>query len=150
MGPLMLAWSYFPSHKGRVTGLILMCFALGSSLFNLVSTAMINPGDQTAYIVVPNGKANDHYYGKDVADRFPAMMRWLSLMYLCISALGVLCMGQIRQENPEISSVSSLPSLKAAILHPCFRLLFLMCLLSSSNSLPRLRSIHRRCVQKLR
>jgi MFS family permease len=39
------AWSYFPNHKGRVSGIIFGAFGMGSAIFNLVATKIVNPLD---------------------------------------------------------------------------------------------------------
>lgn len=135
MAPLVMGWSHYPRNKGRVAGFLLMCFALGSSVFNLISTAIINPDSQTAYIVVSNGKATDHYYPDSVASRFPEMMRWLALIYLCLTLLGVLLVTSVNtDEAQEVAETPTpAPQLLTIMTHPTIRLIFVMFLLSSSN-----------------
>lgn len=133
MAPLVMGWSYFPKHRGRITGIFLMCFALGSSVFNLISTAIVNPNSETAYIVVPNGQANDHYYGNSVAERFPSMMRWLSLVYLLITLIGVLCLVPVNSAETQPALRSPTPPLCTVMTHPTIVLLFAMFLMSSST-----------------
>ena len=134
MAPLVMGWSHFPRHRGRITGILLMCFALGSSIFNLISTAIINPNSETAYIVIANGKANDHYYDSSVAERFPAMMRWLSLVYLCLTLVGVLLLVPVNpEETQSVLSSGPPPPLYRVMTHPTIVLLFVMFLLSSST-----------------
>ena len=134
MAPLVMGWSYFPRNRGRITGILLMCFALGSSIFNLISTAIINPNSESAYIIIPNGKANDHYYSSSVAERFPAMMRWLSLVYLILTVLGVLLLVPVNPQETQTAQQSEpTPALCTVMTHPTIVLVFVMFLLSSST-----------------
>jgi OFA family oxalate/formate antiporter-like MFS transporter len=32
--PILSAWSYFPDHKGRISGLIVCGFGFGAAIFN--------------------------------------------------------------------------------------------------------------------
>ena len=41
--PLKVCWDHFPNNKGLVSGLIIGGFGLGSFLFGLLSTLLINP-----------------------------------------------------------------------------------------------------------
>lgn len=138
MTPLVMGWSYYPAHKGRVTGLILLFFALGTTVFGFVSTAIINPDNRKADIEARDGKTIDHYYPEEIADGFPAMMRWLSLCYLCLSLLAVFLLVPVRtarvsDEGKEPIDSVTLPSVQTGLRHPLFWLLFTMALFSSST-----------------
>ena len=140
MSPLIMGWSYYPQHKGRISGLILTFFAMGTSIFGPVSTAIINPDNKSANIKVKNGATTDHYYSADVANGFPAMMRWLSLCYLCLSIIGVALLAPVNPPSKQDEQhytveddMIRLPSVKEGFKHKKFWLLFVMGLLSSSN-----------------
>jgi OFA family oxalate/formate antiporter-like MFS transporter len=97
--PLMISWSHFPEHKGRITGIILAAFGLSASIFNLISTHMINPENKK-----PEDKYDGvKYFDADVAYRYPPTMRWLSLIYLIITlpGLALLVRPQKTQETNE-------------------------------------------------
>lgn len=136
MAPLIMGWSYYPQHKGRISGGFLTFFALGTSIFSLISTKIINPDNQKTDIKVKNGNVTDKYYSAEVADGFPAMLRWLSLCYFCISLLGVcfiIPLNKASAGHPVLDDNIRLPSLETGLKHPKFRLMFLMGLLSSST-----------------
>jgi MFS family permease len=136
MSPLIMGWSYFPQHKGRISGGFLTFFALGTTIFSLVSTAIINPDNKKTDIKVKSGDTTDKYYSAEIADGFPAMMRWLSLCYFCISMLGVCLIIPLNtsSEGHQVPNDNiRLPSVKAGLKHPKFRLMFIMGLLSSST-----------------
>ena len=84
--PLIVSWSHFPSHKGRISGIIISGFGFGSAIFNIVSTMIINPDNEK-----PDEKYHGvKYFKASIADEFPSMLRWLSLIYLILSVIGIL------------------------------------------------------------
>ena len=83
--PLTISWSHFPCHKGRISGIIISGFGFGSAIFNIVATVIINPDNEK-----PDEEYHDvKYFKASIAEDFPSMLRWLSLIYLTISVLGV-------------------------------------------------------------
>lgn len=44
--PLKICWDLFPNKKGMVTGVIICGFGVGSFVFGIVSTILINPENQ--------------------------------------------------------------------------------------------------------
>ena len=73
MVPLVCAYRYFPNKKGLVTGIIVGSYGLGSSIFNIVATKIVNPNNEQADIPAPNGDPNLSFFHRDVADRVPMM-----------------------------------------------------------------------------
>jgi hypothetical protein len=53
--PLIVAWSYFPEKKGRVSGLITCGFGFSAGIFNMVSTSLVNPDNIPPDIKVQEG-----------------------------------------------------------------------------------------------
>jgi len=41
--PVKVGWAHFPEKKGIVSGIIIGAFGLGSFLFNVISTQLMNP-----------------------------------------------------------------------------------------------------------
>ena len=82
--PLTVSWTHFPEHKGRISGIIISGFGFGSSIFSVVATAIINPSNKKADIK----HDGDKYFGSDIYDGFPSMLRWLALIFLVLSAIG--------------------------------------------------------------
>lgn len=44
--PLRICWDLFPNSKGMVTGVISCGFGVGSFLFGIISTLLINPNNE--------------------------------------------------------------------------------------------------------
>jgi MFS family permease len=68
---LMCGWNYFPWHKGRISGMVLMCFGFGAFILSIVGTAIVNPMNFKASIVEAYGTTKYTYFPKEIADRVP-------------------------------------------------------------------------------
>jgi len=80
MVPLVCCMEYFPNNKGLISGIIMGSYGLGSFIFNLVATKIVNPDGGTAYI-----KTNDpnlNLFDLSVADRVPMMLRILCMIWV--------------------------------------------------------------------
>lgn len=76
MVPIHHGWLWFPDHPGLVSGVILGGFGLGSLIFNLVLTHLVNPW---------NDKSDaEGYYPDRVNERFMLMWRTLVTCWLVI------------------------------------------------------------------
>ena len=71
--PLICGWEWFPHKKGLVSGLTLGGYGFGSFIFSLISTELVNP--QGLDPTIEDGDIT--YYGPEVADRVPYMLRTL-------------------------------------------------------------------------
>lgn len=91
----MVAWSHYSNHKSVVTGMVLAGYGLGSSIFNLIATAIINPDNKSPSIKIKQGGVTNHYFDWEIASGFPAMLRWLALIYLVCLVAGIFMMGPI-------------------------------------------------------
>ena len=132
--PLIVSWSHFPSHKGRISGIIISGFGFGSSIFNIVATTIINPDNER-----PDEKYHGiKYFKASIADEFPAMLRWLSLIYLILSIIGILLLSKPAPKSEESDDIFLLdtqeseecPSVKAGAKTLEFWQLFFMALCS--------------------
>ena len=45
--PIICSWEWFPENKGLVGGLILSGYGFGAFVFGFISTAIVNPDDQS-------------------------------------------------------------------------------------------------------
>ena len=52
MLPIHCCWAYFPEHKAKVTGVINTAFGFSASLFNYISTLLVNPDNLDPTIIV--------------------------------------------------------------------------------------------------
>ena len=100
----MVGWSHFSNQKGLILGLLLAGFGLGAPLFNLVATDIINPDNETETIMAREGSKMNFYFGYGLAQNFPPMLRWLSLIYLVIGVFGIVLMGKANKHAVEPSS----------------------------------------------
>ena len=44
--PIVTGWAFFPHRKGMVSGIVIAGFSFGSFVFNLVTTAIVNPDNK--------------------------------------------------------------------------------------------------------
>ena len=139
--PLIVSWSHFPNHKGRISGIIISGFGFGSAIFNIVATSIINPDNEK-----PDEKYHGiKYFKASIADGFPAMLRWLSLIYLILSVIGILLLSNPtpkREETPNEDEFivdehveEECPSVKKGMQTKEFWLLFFMSLCSVTPGL---------------
>ena len=81
MIPIVAGWEYFPNRKGMVSGVIISGFSCAGLIFNQISTALANP---------TNASPTDDYYGKEVYERVPRMLRILTLCWGALLAAGFI------------------------------------------------------------
>lgn len=111
----MLSWSHFPQYKTRISGIVIGGYGLGSAVFNLIATSLVNPHNESPHDKDKDGGVTYHYFKRSIADNVPDMLRWLSLMYLVLSIIGILLLTkkstfEVKEDTTEIA-----PSVKAAI-----------------------------------
>jgi MFS family permease len=122
--PLMLSWSQYPQYKARMSGIVLGGYGLGSAVFNLVATSLVNPHNRSPDDKEHDGDVTYHYFSRATADNVPTMLRWLSLIYLLISAAAVLLLFTKQPSSPISDEEQSAPSVTAALKTRQFWLLF--------------------------
>ena len=89
MIPLICGWEWFPTRKGLVTGCILGGYGFGSFIFSQISTKIVNPDGLDPTISDPNNP-DITFYGDEVADRVPLMIRTLVYIWACLAFIGFL------------------------------------------------------------
>ena len=92
MIPISNCWKYFPNNKGLVGGIIVSGVGMGTFVFNLVSTYLVNPSSTNV-----NGK--DGLFPIEVADNLPKMVRTLVLCWVSIGAIGVALIFPYKEEK---------------------------------------------------
>ncbi|OMJ78952.1 hypothetical protein SteCoe_21124 [Stentor coeruleus] len=133
--PLMISWSHFPNHKGRISGIIISGFGFGTTAFNLISTHIINPDNQK-----PSHKHDGtKYFSDNVSSRLPNTLRILALCYFVISLIGILLLGKMikpkGQNDLQGSPLDECPSLKSGLKTKAFSTLFLLGFISNMPGL---------------
>lgn len=127
----MLSWSHFPEYKTRISGIVIGGYGLGSAIFGLVATGLVNPQNDSPHDKEKDGDVTYHYFKKSIAENVPEMLRWLSLMYLILSAVGILLLTKKSQTEFKEETQEVAPSVKAAMKTKQFLLLFI-CSVSST------------------
>ena len=84
---LYTAWTYFPTKKSAVTGVILFCAGMSASILSPISTYLVNPD---------NLSPSDPRYG----ERVPLLYRYYAAYFGIIALVGCTL-----QPKPLISSV---------------------------------------------
>ena len=130
MAPILSAWSYFPRNKGMCTGIIAGAMGLGGAIFNLIATALVNPHNEHTTIKEHQGGVTNHYYDYGVTYRVPAMLRWLTLMWLVLLLIGFVLIQDLREKS-NISIISAIDpnevsSVKVGLKDRRFKLLCIM------------------------
>jgi len=97
--PIISAWSYFPKRKGVANGIIIAAFGMGSAVFNLIATAIVNPDNQPPDLEVNRGKVTEYYYDFDIASRVPEMLRTLALIWFILVVLGTIMVCDIKKND---------------------------------------------------
>lgn len=84
--PLKVGWDHFPKNKGLVSGIVIGGFGLGSFIFGLISTLLINPDNSK-----PNVKVGSlNLYNKGVADHLILSIRILILIWSVLGISGIV------------------------------------------------------------
>lgn len=97
MSPLMCGWEHYPDRKGLVSGVIISAFGFTSFFFDILSTLIVNPDDVKPTIEVVTGETTQYFYGSEVADRSPLMLRILVGCWLILSILALFLVRQPRK-----------------------------------------------------
>ena len=121
---MLVGWTHYPQHKAKITGLVIGGYGLGSSVFSLIATAMINPDNEGADVKEKDGGVTNHYFSEDIADNVPAALRYLALIYLCMASLGLMMMVNKAKTLYDTNEAENLcPTLKAGLKTFTFKLL---------------------------
>lgn len=133
---MAVSWSHFPEHKGRISGIIISGFGFGSSIFSIVATLIINPSNKKADIIHDGYK----YFGPEIYENFPSMLRWLAFIYFLLSSVGVAMLARPIKKAEDSLELENLkdkecPSVTTGIKSQEFWLLFVMATCSTTAGL---------------
>lgn len=95
--PLKICWDYFPSKRGMVSGIVICGFGMGSFIFSFVSTMLANPQNLSAHHEV----IDIVYYGTDVAENVPGMIKKLSLSWTILCSISLICLKPLKCQDVE-------------------------------------------------
>lgn len=91
--PLRLCWDLFPNNKGMITGIITCGFGIGSFLFGIVSTMMINPNNLKMETV-----GLHQVYGPEVANNTMTALRKLAVYWAILTLIALFL---IKVDRPQ-------------------------------------------------
>lgn len=97
--PLKICWDLFPTKKGMVTGVIICGFGVGSFVFGIISTFLINPTNQQTELI-----QDQHVYGSQVANNSMGALRTLALCWAALTAIALILIKIKRVEPSEIQN----------------------------------------------
>lgn len=80
MIPLVCCMEYFPNNKGLISGIIMGSYGLGSFIFNIVATKIVNPNGENADIKTDDPNLN--LFSPAVANRVPMLLRILCMVWV--------------------------------------------------------------------
>lgn len=105
--PLVCSWEYFPEKKGLMTGIIIGAYGFGSFIFSLISTKLVNPDHLEPTI----DDGNISYFGPEVADRVPYMIRTLCYIWIGLVVLSIMLITRKPKEEKIKQSEEEIPDL---------------------------------------
>lgn len=83
MTPMSNGFAWFPENKGKVAGVILAGYGLGSFVFNMVQTKFVNPDNLSPL------PGDDGYFTQEaILQRVPALFIFLGCVYGLMSLVG--------------------------------------------------------------
>lgn len=93
---------------------------------------MINPDNDSADEKEKEDGVTHHYFEEDISNNVPSALRYLSLIYLCLSVLSIIIMKNEAKSYTDDAEASEIcPSIKAGLSTFTFKLLF-VCLYCST------------------
>lgn len=88
----IILWEKLPKCKGTTTGILLAGFNLGSGVFGLIFTYMVNPNNYSAAETQSDGEEQERYFGENITDSVPASLRWVAVIYFISGIVGIACL----------------------------------------------------------
>lgn len=95
--PMVIGWSYFPKHTGRVAGIVVSGFGFSGAIFSIVTAYIINPDNMQPDITVSDGEVTNHYYSEEIANGVPSMLRWMCLIWLIFGIIATVLIQPIKK-----------------------------------------------------
>jgi len=88
--PIHQSWLWFPRSPGFVSGIVIAGFSLGTLVFDMLSTKLVNPD---------NLPVDDPAFEIVIKERFVYMLRTLLICYMAIALLGAIFIFQGPKEE---------------------------------------------------
>jgi len=90
---------YFPNNRGLITGIIEGAYGLGSFIFNLLATKIVNPDGDAADIKTDDPNLN--IFQPEVANRVPVMLRHLCIVWYCLVLLAAFLISKPSKQDDQ-------------------------------------------------
>ena len=65
MVPLKCSWTYYPTKKGMISGVVLCSYALGAIFFSWMTSRIVNPDNESPGLYVTVGSSIEVLYHVD-------------------------------------------------------------------------------------
>ena len=85
--PNIIVLEYFPQRRGLVSGILLFCYNLGPSTYNILLSSIVNPNNEDAKKITVDGD-DIEVFPLDVANRTPEGIRVLAYISFGLVILG--------------------------------------------------------------
>ena len=112
--PITCAVKWLPHRKGFVTGCIVAGFGFGAFVFGLLSSSIVNPGNEN----LPETSSGRGYFppDSDVPNRVPALFRTLAGCYVALVSFSGWCLREPTEaEEAEIRELAELAALHNSV-----------------------------------
>ena len=131
--PLIVCWGHYPTNRGRITGLLMAVFGYSTSIFNLVTTYVVNPENAQATITEKVGLTTSRYFSEEIARKTPSMLLWLAGVFSLLAVFGVLLISEKEGKAGQAVPVQD-TAIAREVVSPCFLTLFIAAFLSIALS----------------
>ena len=109
MVALRNAWSYFPSKKGMISGLIMSCYSVGAIIWVIITKQIANPDNIKPDIIIILEDKKEKFYSADseIVKNVPLMLRTLGYIYLSFIVMAVALVNK-RNTLPIVKKFSNI------------------------------------------
>jgi hypothetical protein len=123
---LWIIWNEIPEQKSLTSGILLSGYSFGAVPFSLMFTFIVNPHNTKAETTSDHEKL----FTKEVAERVPMTIRWVTLGFLITVYLGLFMLPRRRKVTTEENRETDSMSFKEIIRNKRFWFLFILMYLS--------------------
>jgi hypothetical protein len=88
--PLEAGWSHLEDRKGLVSGIIVSGLGIGSFIFGMLTSWLVNPQNLTPTMIEVVPGVKEAYFASEVNVRVPEMLQLLCLAYAVLIIIGLL------------------------------------------------------------
>ena len=123
-----ITWNYLPENKAISSGLMLAGYSGGTVPFGILFTMIVNPHNHS-----PGENEDDNeseLFGKEVAERVPMTIQWLSICYFSLIVIGLILIPRKAKIPESAQTTKKNKNFKEVIKMRLFWNIFFMMLLS--------------------